>query len=546
VQKQIASLQKIATNISKLGPRRIIVLSIIGVSVLALTLLSAFLLNRPVQETLYANLDRTDISKISSVLNVSGIRFEIAQNGSTISVPPGMTSRARMILAERGLPSMSGSGYELFDKVGSLGMTSFMQEVTRLRATGGELARTIQLMRGIRAARVHIVMGDEGSFRKAKQPPSVSVIMQTDASVDAKAPTAKRHLVSAALPGMKPQLVTIIGSDGTIFASQDDETEAPSTKARVLERTMASEITENVRRTLAPYLSLQNFQLSVAVRLNIDKKQVTETIFDPNSRVERSVRVMRETQAASNAGQQGAVTVERNIPQEAGRANSGGRTSNEESQKREETTNYEVSSKVIQSVSGGYAIENLSLALLINRVALAGPGSSDQVQDLATKLSELEGIVASASGLRRDRGDIIKTSVVDFSNKDLQIEPEKSLSIGDFIIQRSSSFLNAFISLCIVLCVIIFVVQPALRILAKDTIVQVAEPPMLELSPSGNVVSSDRVDSMGVGNPPAGLLQQRGTEYAPSPKEALDRMVSENPEKAALMLKKMIERASVA
>jgi len=47
-------------------------------------------------------------------------------------------------LAEKGLPNSSNAGYELFDKVGSLGLTSFMQEVTRARALEGELARTIR------------------------------------------------------------------------------------------------------------------------------------------------------------------------------------------------------------------------------------------------------------------------------------------------------------------------------------------------------------------------------------------------------------------
>ena len=47
---------------------------------------------------------------------------------------------ARMLLAEKGLPSSANAGYELFDKMGSMGLTSFMQEVTRVRALEGELS----------------------------------------------------------------------------------------------------------------------------------------------------------------------------------------------------------------------------------------------------------------------------------------------------------------------------------------------------------------------------------------------------------------------
>ncbi len=35
-----------------------------------------------------------------------------------------------MMLAEKGLPQSASAGYELFDKLGPIGLTSFMQEVT--------------------------------------------------------------------------------------------------------------------------------------------------------------------------------------------------------------------------------------------------------------------------------------------------------------------------------------------------------------------------------------------------------------------------------
>ncbi len=106
--------------------------------------------------------------------------FDVNAAGDTVSVRPGQTAQARMLLAEKGLPTSTNAGYELFDKIGSLGLTSFMQEVTRLRALEGEIARTIQLIKGIKAARVHIVMPVRGSFRREQQPPSASVVLRTD------------------------------------------------------------------------------------------------------------------------------------------------------------------------------------------------------------------------------------------------------------------------------------------------------------------------------------------------------------------------------
>src|SRR4051794_40811444 len=104
---------------------------------------------------------------MGAALREQNITFDVNTAGDAVSVRPSQTMQARMLLAEKGLPTSANSGYELFDKIGSLGLTSFVQEVTKLRALKGEIARTVQLMKGVKAARVHIVMPVRGSFRDA-------------------------------------------------------------------------------------------------------------------------------------------------------------------------------------------------------------------------------------------------------------------------------------------------------------------------------------------------------------------------------------------
>ena len=66
-----------------------------------------------------------------------------------------------------------------------------------------------------------------------------------------------------------------------------------------------------MRESLTPYLGLDNFQVSVTARLNTDRKQITETTYDPESRVERSVRVVKENEASNNSSQSVATSVSR-------------------------------------------------------------------------------------------------------------------------------------------------------------------------------------------------------------------------------------------
>jgi len=157
-----------------------------------------------------------------------------------------------MLLAEKGLPNSPNAGNELYDKLGSLGLTSYMQEVTRVRALEGELARTIQLMRGVKAARVHVVLADEGSFRRTRQPPSASVVVRTETPDALVAAKAIRHLVAAAVPGMTPAEVTVLSTDGVLLAAGDDQADAAPGAMLALEKTVSRKYSTMFARRSRP------------------------------------------------------------------------------------------------------------------------------------------------------------------------------------------------------------------------------------------------------------------------------------------------------
>lgn len=229
----VKDLERLWQSILGLGPRRLALLAIIGLTTFAAVGLGAYYLNRADYETLYTGLTPQDSSRIGAALKEEGVGFDVSADGTKVLVQRGQSARARMLLAERGLPSSATAGYELFDKLGPIGLTSFMQEVTRVRVLEGELARTIQTMRGIKAARVHIVLPDGGSFRRNRQPPSASVVIKTETVGDTSAAAAIRHLVAAAIPGMALDQVSIMSTDGTVVAAEGGAANAQSDKIRL-------------------------------------------------------------------------------------------------------------------------------------------------------------------------------------------------------------------------------------------------------------------------------------------------------------------------
>jgi flagellar M-ring protein FliF len=334
-----------------------------------------------------------------------------------------------------------------------------------VRALEGELARTIQMMRGVKAARVHIVMPDEGSFRRARQAPSASVVIRTESSDDRSTAQAIRHLVSAALPGMTVAEVTVLNVDGTLLASGSDAGGEEPGNMLALEKSVSQNIQDSVRKTLAPYLSLRNFQISVAARLNTDKKQVNETTYDPESRVERSVRVVKENQTSQNSSAQAPTGVERNLPQAKPSANDA-KQSTDETKKNEELTNYEVSSKTVSTVSEGFVIEGLSVAVLVNRQGIAASlGDKATPEAIDKQVKEIEQLVSTAAGLRKERGDTIKVSVVDFVDSGKELEPVEGPSLTEQVMRQSGSLISAGAVVLVAVLMIWLGVRPATKAL---------------------------------------------------------------------------------
>jgi flagellar M-ring protein FliF len=452
-----------------------------------------------------------------------------------------------MLLAEQGLPRSGGSGYELFDKLGSLGLTSFMQEITRLRALEGELARTIQTMRGVKAARVHLVLPDEGSFRRAKQPPSASVVLRTEGQDNALIAQAVRHLVAAAVPSMTIDEVTVLNVDGQLLASGSDGADAGPGKMLMLEKSVSEEIQSNIRRTLAPYLSLRNFQISVAARLNTDRKETTQTTYDPESRVERSVRTTKETQTSQNTSTQSPTSVGRNVPQPTS-SSGDGKQANEDSNKKEELTNYELSSKVTNTVSNGFSIENLSVAVLINKQGLAATmGDKATPEAVDKQVAEIEQLVSSAAGLRKDRGDVIKVSAVDFVDSGKELEPVPPLSIVEALMRQFGSIVSALALLGVAALVVWVGLRPAARAL-----IEMREPlagqGALTLAGGGVVGPDGRVEPTLLGDSAEeqALLEDLNLKRGRSPQKRLEQMVDLDEAQAAAILKQWIRHGEHA
>ncbi|MBL0936234.1 MAG: flagellar M-ring protein FliF [Rhizobiaceae bacterium] len=533
-------LKTLLDNLRAFGPQKLAIMGGVAAFVVATVIGASIYLNKPSYETLYVGLDRGDINQIGMVLGENGIDFDVGSDGTTVLVPVGRTGPARMLLAERGLPTSTNAGYELFDNVGSFGLTSFMQQVTRVRALEGEIARTIQSIAGVKAARVHIVMQERANFRREEQRPSASVVIRTTGGDAGQQAVSIRHMVAAAVPGLSVEDVTVLDSAGTLLAAGDDPNNMALTRAMGVERQVEGQVEDNIRRALSPYLGYDNFRASVRAEVNTDSQQIEETIFDPESRVERSMQVVRSNDQSNQREASQSTSVQQNLPEEQA-APGAGPESSEQRERREETTNYEINSKRIATTSNGYSVSKMSIAVVVNQARLASViGEEPTPEQIDARIAEIRQVVASATGFSEERGDVITVSAVEFMDGLEGAEPVAQ-SWLEAAGRHTGTMINALAFVVVVFLVSWFGLRPMTAALNRPQTAALAGPSFDEVQNSlpapeeaAQVAASQALPGPAAGN----VTDDLRRKLKPNPQERLARMVDLNEERTALILRK--------
>jgi flagellar M-ring protein FliF len=376
-------------------------------------------------------------------------------------------------------------------------------------------------------------------------PPSASVVLRTDGPADARTARSVRHLVAAAVPGMTPDKVTVLDSDGSLLGSDDDGTGSTPTTMANLQKVVSRAIQDNVSKALTPYLGLDNFEVSVATQLSIDKRQTNETVYDPEARAQRSVRAVREKETSQSLDRQQPTTVQQNLPDQPINA-TGGKNSNDEKQRREDVTNYEVSSKVTTTVSDGFVVNKMFLAILVNRPRLVS-SLGDKASDAAieAKVAEIAQLAATAAGLDRPRGDQIQVSAVEFMEGARDLAPVPSITFTEVMMRQSGSFVSAITILAVAGMLIWFGLRPAINtILASSRSGDTAQSQLAD--GTGGLLGIEGAAAQLANEAQPNLVQDISSKAQHAPQKRLAQIIQLDEKQAAAILKQWIRQEESA
>ncbi|MEM7047420.1 MAG: flagellar basal-body MS-ring/collar protein FliF [Pseudomonadota bacterium] len=443
-----------------------------GVCVLLALILVLNLRSSVDYSALYSGLNQQDTQEISNLLTTSGIEFETRSEGTAVWVDSAALDRARLLLAQEGLPrGESTIGYELFDETSNLGTSNFIQNINRLRALEGELARTISTIRGISNARVHLVLPQRELFSREEEKASGSVFLSLGAGqqLSPQQITAIRNLVASAVPKMDPAAISVTDNNGNLLA-QDESDLGESMRLETVEqirRDYEQRLRTTIQRIVGSSIGQQNVRAEVAIEMDFDRTTRREEIFDPETQVERSNQVIEEESTSQEIDE--AVTVANNLPDAAAEP-AAGPTTTESSRRVEQTTNYEISRVVTDSIREIGIVRRLSVAVLVNGTYAQEPdpetGEFIYLPRSEAEMQSLVALVQSTVGFNPARGDSVEVVNLEFT--DLRPDPART-SVQETLqtlagIPQSVllPILQALVAGVIVILLIVLVVRPIL------------------------------------------------------------------------------------
>jgi len=521
-------------NLRALPGGRLIALAGAGLAVLFALGFLVMRMAAPPMVPLFSGLEPEAAGAVLQRLDQMGVAYQV-QGDSVILAPSDQVARLRMTLAGAGLPSGGPVGYEILDESQGLGMTRFQEDIRYLRALEGELARSIRTLNGVSNARVHLVLAKREPFaREAPQPTaSVLIVMRGAATLGREQVMAIQYLVAQAVAQLKPQAVSVIDQQGNLLAGASDDGQNPSVaKSDDARAAFEARLERSIEEMLAPHLGPDKVRVTVSADVDFDHKVEREQTFDPNGQVVRSTQTSSQSDTSSSGDSANVVGVQQNLPQQAAPNTGGGSKSSDTSQHKDETVNYEISSKTLETIHESGAVKKLSVAVVIDGTTKTDAnGQSVYEPRKPEELTEIERAVKAAIGFDEKRGDKVEVVNLPFASAAIVGGDMPSPGIMDFL-GRNAMTLVQWLSLAIVGIVLsLFVLRPLITNLLKPAPL----PPLADDSRNGHAGTGSAISGPGAAEM---LAAPEGANRAiPLPQQRIGQIVSGQPENAAGVIK---------
>jgi len=453
----------------------------------------------PDYRVLFSNFSDRDGGAIVAALQQSNVPYKFADGGSAILVPANQVHDVRLKLAAQGLPKGGNVGFELMENQ-KLGVSQFLEQVNFQRALEGELARSIQSLGAVQAARVHLALPKASVFVRDQQKPTASVLLNLHPgrTMDPQQVSAIVHLVASSVPDLPTKNVTVVDQNGTLLSEngkQPNSNGLDPTQLKYVHELQQS-IIKRIESIVTPIVGANNVRAEATADVDFSHSEQAAETYKPNGTPNAStIRSQQTSESQSNSplgasGVPGALT---NQPQPnatapiAGASAPGstptqGATAQSGNVQKDMTVNYEVDKTVryVQQPMGG--IKRLSVAVVVNykkEVAKDGKVTMKPLTD--AEKTQITDLVKEAMGFNKERGDSLNVVNSPFAGAEKEVIPETPIWKRPEIIDMALSGGKYALGIGILLYLFFAVLKPLFARIMK-TFEPPAPPPEPEMA----------------------------------------------------------------
>jgi flagellar M-ring protein FliF len=402
----------------------------------------------PDYRVLYANVSDRDGGAIVAAIQQMNVPYKLTEGA--IQVPADKVYEVRLRLAGEGLPKGGPLGFELMENA-KLGTSQFLEQVNYQRALEGELARSIQSLSAVQAARVHLALARQSAFVRDRQSPRASVLLNLypGRALEPTQVSAIAHLVASSVPDLPLANVTVVDQGGHLLSSPGASASGLDESQLRYVHDLEQSYAKRIEAILTPLVGNGNVRAEVTADVDFSQVERAEELYKPNNhgsesavRSEQVSETKTQEQAAAAAGTASGVPGAlsnrppatasapleappktavaapdaKGNPPAAAAANAANATNATNgngnaaalNSRKDATINYEVDKTVrhVRQPIGG--VRRLSIAVVVNHRRVADAAGKASWQPLSAKeIEQLTTLAKEAAGYNEQRGDTL-------------------------------------------------------------------------------------------------------------------------------------------
>ncbi len=400
-----AALEAIKNLVTQLGTKRLALMGGVAFALLAALTVVAMTSSKSNMGYLYTDLDPAAASTITEKLKAQNVPYTLSADGTAIMAPEDKLAQLRMSMAGEKLGGKIG--YEVLDAEQPFGVSASRAKMNETRAIEGELAKSIQTIQNVTAARVHIVMPERAMFANESRKATAAVTVKTKGHMGSEQIAAIRYLVSSSVPELSPDAVSVVDQTGALLARAGDPDTAGAADADERQQAVEGKLRDEIEALLQPIVGEGKVRAEVSAQIDRDQTREEANVYDPDKQVvARQVSVETGDQnKESEAGPQ-TTSVANQLPDAKANPAAPGSSRQSASNQTSEDTTYSNSSTKTVTLRAPGKVTRLTVAVMVD----GGPKGLP-----AEQIQRLQRLVENAVGIDTQRGDSVVVESMPFS-----------------------------------------------------------------------------------------------------------------------------------